>query len=147
MDPQIRRPGPGKCPLCGMDLIPVETSAAGPTPTLTLAPEALALMSLQTVPVARKAAETDIEMVGKVNYDETRLGHITAWVDGRIDRMFVDYTGLEVKKGDHMVYLYSEESVLRAGRVDQRAKICPGGWNGRTPPVAGRSGHGRSGPL
>ena len=132
MDPQIRRPGPGKCPLCGMDLIPVETSAAGLTPTLTLNPEALALMSLQTVPVIRKAVKRDVEMVGKVNYDETRLGHITAWVDGRIDRMFVDYTGLEVKKGDHMVYLYSEELYsAQAELIDALRFAHSGGTAGR----------------
>ncbi len=109
MHPQIRRPAPGDCPLCGMDLIPVESSVAGPSPTLTVSPEARALMNVETVPVQRKAVATEVEMVGKVAYDETRLGHITAWVDGRLDRMFVDYTGIEVKKGDHMVYLYSEE--------------------------------------
>jgi len=47
-------------------------------------------------------------MVGKIEYDETRLAHITAWVPGRLKRMFVDFTGIEVKKGDHMVQIYSE---------------------------------------
>ncbi|KHE92689.1 MAG: hypothetical protein SCABRO_01549 [Candidatus Scalindua brodae] len=48
-------------------------------------------------------------MVGKVDYDETRLGYITAWISGRLDRLYVDYTGVAVKKGDHMVYIYSPE--------------------------------------
>ena len=47
-------------------------------------------------------------MVGKIEYDETRLAHITAWVPGRLERMFVDFTGVEVNKGDHMVQIYSE---------------------------------------
>jgi Cu(I)/Ag(I) efflux system membrane fusion protein len=46
-------------------------------------------------------------MVGKVQYDETRVGNITAWVAGRLDRLYVDYTGISVAKGDHMVELYS----------------------------------------
>ncbi len=48
-------------------------------------------------------------MVGKIEYDETRLSHITAWVSGRLDRLYVDYEGIEVRKGDHLVYIYSEE--------------------------------------
>ena len=45
----------------------------------------------------------------KVEYDETRVEYITSWVPGRLDRLYVDYTGVPVKKGDHMVYLYSPE--------------------------------------
>jgi len=48
-------------------------------------------------------------MVGKVDYDETRLAYITAWVPGRLDRLYVDYTGVPVREGDHMVYIYSPE--------------------------------------
>ncbi len=48
-------------------------------------------------------------MVGKVEFDETRLAYITARVPGRLDRLYVDYTGVPVKKGDHLVSLYSPE--------------------------------------
>jgi Cu(I)/Ag(I) efflux system membrane fusion protein len=48
-------------------------------------------------------------MVGKIEYDETGLAYITAWVPGRLDRLYVDYTGIPVRKGDHMVYIYSPE--------------------------------------
>ncbi len=108
MHPQIRQPKPGKCPICGMDLIPVAKTAGGMR-TLTVSPAARALMSVETSPVERRYVSHEIRMVGKVDYDETKLGYITAWVSGRLDRLFVDYTGVEVKKGDHMVYIYSEE--------------------------------------
>lgn len=141
MHPQIRKPGPGKCPLCGMDLIPVESSSAGPSPTLAVSAEAAALMNVETVPAREKAVQAEIDMVGKVAYDETRLGHITAWVNGRIDRMFVDYTGVDVKKGDHLVYLYSEElyaaqaELINAVRYTYESsgtngrRLAPGGVN------------------
>jgi Cu(I)/Ag(I) efflux system membrane fusion protein len=48
-------------------------------------------------------------MVGKIDYDETRLAHISAWVGGRIDRLFVDYAGMRVRKGDHLVEIYSPD--------------------------------------
>lgn len=109
MHPQIRRDKPGKCPLCGMKLVPVTDSSAGGMRTISISPTARKLMDIQTSPVERRYVTADVRMVGKVEYDETRLAHITAWVSGRLDRLYVDYTGIEVKKGDHLVYIYSEE--------------------------------------
>jgi Cu(I)/Ag(I) efflux system membrane fusion protein len=108
MHPQIRRDGPGKCPICAMDLVPVKKSAVG-VRTISISADVKKLMNVQTVPVQRRYVTADVRMVGKIDYDETRLAHITAWVSGRLDRLYVDYTGVEVKKGDHMVYIYSEE--------------------------------------
>ena len=113
MDPQIRRDQPGKCPLCGMDLVPVPGDAdeAAAPRELKLSPAARALAGTQVTPVERAMATRDVFMVGKVDYDETRVATITAWVPGRLDRLFVDYTGLPVRQGDHMVSLYSPEIV------------------------------------
>ena len=108
MHPQIRRNGPGKCPLCGMPLVPV-TASAGGMRTITISPSARKLMRIETTPVQRRYVTAEVRMVGKVEYDETRLAHITAWVSGRLDRLYVDYSGIQVKKGDHLVYIYSEE--------------------------------------
>jgi len=113
MHPQIRQPKPGKCPICFMDLIPVESDKveqAGPR-QISFSPEALKLMDVQTSPAERRFVEAEIRMVGKVDYDETRLKHITAWVPGRIDRLYVDFTGTRVIAGDHMVYLYSPDLI------------------------------------
>ena len=66
-------------------------------------------MKISTTPVERRYVTAEVRMVGKVEYDETKLSHITAWVSGRLDRLYVDYAGIQVKKGDHLVYIYSEE--------------------------------------
>ena len=107
----IRRDGPGKCPVCGMKLVPVNSSGGEMTDLrqLTVSPAARALMSIQVAPVERRYVAAVVRMVGKVDYDETRLKYITAWVAGRLDRLFVNYTGVQVKMGDHMVSMYSEE--------------------------------------
>nr|WP_232529866.1 efflux RND transporter periplasmic adaptor subunit [Rosistilla oblonga] len=107
MHPQIRRDGPGNCPICGMALVPVRDSVDG-VRTVSVSPAIKSLMNLQVSPVRRQYVTADVRMVGKVEYDETRLAHITAWVPGRLERMFVDFTGVAVKKGDHMVQIYSE---------------------------------------
>ncbi|WP_425401112.1 efflux RND transporter periplasmic adaptor subunit [Aeoliella sp.] len=108
MHPQIRSTSPGKCPICGMDLIPVANTSGGMR-TLTISPETRALMNIASAPVERKYVSHDVPMVGKVDYDETKLGYISAWVPGRLDRLYVDYTGIAVNAGDHMVYIYSPE--------------------------------------
>ncbi len=111
MHPQIKQPNPGKCPLCAMDLIPVykgQGNNEGPR-ELTMSPAAQKLAEIQSVPVEKKFVAAEVRMVGKVVYDETKLAYITAWVPGRLDRLFVDYTGVRVQEGDHLVKLYSPE--------------------------------------
>jgi Cu(I)/Ag(I) efflux system membrane fusion protein len=112
MHPQIQLPKAGQCPLCGMDLIPVSSGETGGDTgprELNMSEKALKLASLEVSPVERREVTAEIRMVGKVTYDETRTSYITAWVPGRIDDLFVDYTGVEVKKGDPMVSLYSPD--------------------------------------
>jgi RND family efflux transporter MFP subunit len=108
MHPQIRQPNPGDCPICGMDLIPVATSTGG-LRTLAVSPEARALMNIAAARVERRYVQHEIRMVGKVDFDETKRRYISAWVPGRLDRLYVDYAGVQVKEGDHLVYIYSPE--------------------------------------
>ena len=67
-------------------------------------------------------------MVGKVDYDETRVRTIAAWVPGRIDRLYVNYTGVAVKEGEHLVYIYSpdlrtaQEELLQARKASIELK-------------------------
>jgi len=111
MHPRIRQPKEGLCPICAMDLIPVRADAGGgQNPReLTLTAAARKLAGVRTAPVQRRFAEHVVRMIGKVTYDQTRLGTITAWVPGRIDRLFANYTGVPVQKGEHLVSLYSPE--------------------------------------
>jgi len=128
MHPNIRQPGPGQCPICGMDLIPVIANAgngAGPR-EVKLSAAARKLAEIQSVPVQRKNVAMTIRLAGKIAADETRERKITAWVPGRLERLFVDYTGETVKKGDPLVELYSPElltaqqeliAAVKAGQV------------------------------
>ena len=112
MHPQIRRPGPGKCPICGMDLVPVRRE---PSPSedqgarIRLSPQAAKLAEVQTVSVERKRLEREVRLVGRVEYDETRVKDITARVPGRIDTLHVDFTGAVVRKGEPLASVYSPE--------------------------------------
>ncbi len=123
MHPQIRSSKPGKCPICAMDLIPVSKTSGGMR-TLSVSPEAKALMNIENSPVERRYVKHSIPMVGKVDYDETKLGYITAWVAGRLDELHVDFTGVEVQKGYHMVSIYSEELYASQEELIQALKYA-----------------------
>jgi Cu(I)/Ag(I) efflux system membrane fusion protein len=131
MHPQIHMPKPGLCPICNMKLIPVRKDAGSEVTSMrefTTSESAKALMDIETAPVERKFVTAAIRMVGKVEYDESKLAYITAWVSGRLDQLYVDYTGASVNKGDHMVYMYSpellsaQEELLQAMKSAQRIK-------------------------
>jgi len=125
MHPQIRQPKPGKCPICFMDLIPASSGEEDVGERqIAFSNAALKLMEIETTPVERKFVEAEIRMVGKVDYDETRVKNITAWVPGRIDRLYVDFTGITVNKGDHMVDLYSPELISAQAELLQALKAA-----------------------
>jgi len=111
MHPQIQLPQAGDCPICGMDLIPLEADAGGELGPrqLRMSEGAIALASIQTTPALRAYASTEVRMYGKLDYDESKLAYITAWAPGRLDRLYVSYAGVAVKKGDHLVDIYSPE--------------------------------------
>lgn len=131
MHPWIRLPKPGKCPICGMDLVPAHKSETGPGVAaslrqVTLSPSALALAQVETVPVRRLGVDVDTRLFGKVAYDESTMATITAWVPGRLDRLYVDQTGVTVAKGQKMAEIYSPEllaaqsELVEAGKASAR---------------------------
>jgi Cu(I)/Ag(I) efflux system membrane fusion protein len=84
---------------------------------LELSGHARAMAGVETVAVERRKLSREIRAVGKVQYNESALATITARVDGYIERLFVDYTGVEVKAGDHLVEIYSPELLVAQGEL------------------------------
>ncbi len=112
MHPQIRQPGPGQCPICGMDLIPVDANAEdeGAASRVTLSERARALANVRTTRVRRLAASgASMRLLGRVDYDESTQTTVTAWIGGRIDRLHLDVTGAQVRRGQTVATLYSPE--------------------------------------
>lgn len=140
MHPQIQKPGPGLCPICAMDLVPVSGQEGVQTSLrqLTVSRDARELMDIQTTPAMRRFVTAEVRMVGRLDYDETRLKYITARVPGRLDRLFVDFSGVQVKEGDHLVYMYSEQlytaqqeliGALKRAREEKPDSFFSGGIN------------------
>ncbi len=128
MHPQIRKPGPGQCPICGMDLIPVEQDKGGDVGArqIRLSDHARLLAEVLALPVERASLTSEVKLVGKVDFDETAVGYITAWVPGRIDKLLVNYTGIHVKRGQSMVSLYSPKLLLAQEELIQASKMAAG---------------------
>ena len=127
MHPQIKLPKPGKCPLCGMDLIPLKSdtlSSDDNRPLIELSPYAEKLAEVRTLPVIRKFVSSEIRMVGKVAFDEYTMSYITARMPGRIDQLYVNYTGIAVKKGDHIAEVYSPDLLLAQQELLQSLKYA-----------------------
>jgi len=122
MHPQIKSDKPGECPICGMDLVKAQAPTASQTQhgeaalpaglqEVVLSPEQLVLANVKTEEVQPRTLSAAITAPSKIAYDETRLSQITAWIDGRVEKLYVSATGDRVTKGKPIGTLYSPEAV------------------------------------
>lgn len=111
MHPQIRQPSEGRCPICGMELVLSQTSGQGSETeqTLTVSAHTRRIAGIKTDVVISAPITKKIQAVGRITYDESKVESIASYNDGRIEKLFADYTGIEVKKGDHLAVVYSPE--------------------------------------
>lgn len=105
MHPQVRLPKGQKCPLCGMDLVPVAQLGA-------LQAQLEERAGVQTEAVTYRELFKEVRTVGRLDYNERQVAYITARIAGRVDRVYADFTGISVKKNDHLVDIYSPDLVV-----------------------------------
>ena len=164
MHPTVVSDKPGECPICGMDLVPIEPAAAKPAAapssgghrilfyrspmdpsvhsdkpakdsmgmdfvpvyedevrqgagtvpgrsSVTLSQERRALLGVRSEEVRETRIDRSIRTVGRVTADERRLAHVHTKFEGYVERLYVDFTGKFVKKGDPLLALYSPELI------------------------------------
>ncbi|MRR21543.1 efflux RND transporter periplasmic adaptor subunit [bacterium] len=113
MHPQIRMHEPGDCPICGMDLIPlVQNGSSGIDPdAVRLTKEGAALANVQTTVTSRQKPVKEVRLYGKVTADERMLQSQVSHVSGRIEKLFVNFTGENVRKGQVLAQVYSPELI------------------------------------
>jgi Cu(I)/Ag(I) efflux system membrane fusion protein len=96
---------PGDCPVCGMTMEKfVDTGAIIP-----LDDRKRSAVALETAPIERRFLAREVRTLGSFESDETRVKVVAAWVDGRIDKLYADFTGVPVEKGWHLFDLYSPQ--------------------------------------
>ena len=111
MHPQIMKPEPGDCPICGMELIPAENGADGLlTDQFKLTENAMALANVQTSIVGNGIVNDNaIKLSGKIVENEESNAVQVSYFSGRIERLNVSFTGEEIRKGQLLATIYSPE--------------------------------------
>ena len=114
MHPQIRQHEPGDCPICGMDLTPLQVSEsenANPD-AIKVSETAMKLASIQTLRVGEEqVVGNQLQVTGKIEPDERTLKLQTTHIGGRVEQLFVNFTGEFVKKGQVIAKIYSPELI------------------------------------
>ncbi len=113
MHPQIRQSESGQCPICGMDLIPLnnESSDEGNPMEIKMSPTSMQLANVQTSIIKKQKPVKEVRINGKIKADERRIFSQPSHIPGRIEKLLVSFTGEYVQKGQVLAYVYSPELV------------------------------------
>lgn len=132
MDPTFVRDAPGKSPM-GMDLIPEcpNGSTGVPGKTVLIDSATIQNMGVRTTVVSRRDLVRSVRAVGRVAYDERRVSHVHTKVQGWVEKLFVDFVGQKVTRGQPLLEIYSpelvatQEELLLAARYRDATKESP----------------------
>src|SRR5665648_189710 len=126
MHPQIRMDKPGKCPICGMELIPVQSATAELDPdAVQMTQEAIKLAEVQTTVIGQQNAQKEVSLYGKVQADERRVKTQAAHVPGRIEELLISFTGESVRKGQVIARIYSPSMITAQEELLQAKQLVP----------------------
>ncbi len=124
MHPQIRQPEPGDCPICGMDLIPLEENSNENPLVFSMSDEAVKIANIQTTKIGETGnSENGIALSGKIKPDETASSSVVTHVSGRIEKLYVSYTGQSVAKGQKVAEIYSPQLISGQKELIEANKV------------------------
>jgi Cu(I)/Ag(I) efflux system membrane fusion protein len=138
MHPWIKSDKPGRCTVCGMQLSPVYEGDAGFDAggnRIILSHDSVTVTHVDTVPVTRRTLRRSIRVAGMIDDNDSTHRRLSATVDGRIEKLFVNYVGAEVEAGQPLAALYSPtlrtvfgeyQLVAHQPASDQREKLLTG---------------------
>jgi Cu(I)/Ag(I) efflux system membrane fusion protein len=136
MHPQVRQDGPGDCPLCGMDLIPLQTGNSTDPAVLTMTEAAVAMARVRTVVVgnakmnmgedagAGEVGGATIKLTGRLAPDERTAAVEVSEFGGRVERLFVSFAGEQVRAGQRIATVYSPDLVFAQEELLQAKKFA-----------------------
>lgn len=125
MHPQIKMNEPGDCPLCGMDLIPLNSmeSSGENSMEIKMSPTAMQLANVQTGIVKKDNPIKEINLTGKVQVNESTISSQTTHITGRIEKLLINTTGEYVSKGQIVAFIYSPELISAQEELFEAEKI------------------------
>ncbi len=114
MHPQIQQDKPGQCPICGMDLIPLNNSMDSESSLpdeVPMSASAMKLADVQTMVIKKEKPIKELRLLGRVKPDERLKLSQVVHFPGRIEKLYVNFTGEKVAKGQKIASIYSPELV------------------------------------
>jgi Cu(I)/Ag(I) efflux system membrane fusion protein len=124
MHPQVQASEPGACPFCGMDLIPVATDDEGSNPqALKMSSAAMALANIQTSIVGEGSSNATISLNGRVRIDTRKVNVQTSHFAARIEKLYKNFEGETIRKGDKVAALYSPQFVTAQEELIEAKKM------------------------
>ncbi|MBI4929218.1 MAG: efflux RND transporter periplasmic adaptor subunit [Bacteroidetes bacterium] len=126
MHPQIRKDRPGKCPICGMDLIPVNNGSDNQDTVwnkIQMSESAMKIAEVQTTIIQKSSPGKEIRLPGKVKSDERKIAVITSRFAGRIEKLFVNFTGQNVQQGEKLATVYSPDLITAQKELFEAIKF------------------------
>jgi RND family efflux transporter MFP subunit len=110
MMPGYKSDKPGKSPM-GMEMVPVYEEEGVIPGTIKIDPATVKSIGVRTEKVIKRPLHKTIMAVGRIDYDERRVTHIHTKIQGWVEKLYVDFTGKEVREGDVLLEVYSPELV------------------------------------
>ena len=123
MHPEIRSNEPADCPKCGMELIPVGNQDNLDSDIFQMSEDAMKLANIRTMTVGADAASKEMRLNGKVSVDERNTYSQSTHIPGRIEKLTVNFTGEEVRRGQTLAVVYSPELVTAQQELLQAFSI------------------------
>ena len=125
MHPQIRQNEPGDCPICGMDLIPASQGSSDNEIGFQMTADAIKLANIQTTIIGNADANegATLKLNGKIQANETKSASLVTHIPGRIEKLYVSYTGEQVNKGQKIATIYSPELITAQKELLEAKKI------------------------
>jgi Cu(I)/Ag(I) efflux system membrane fusion protein len=125
MHPWIKSDRPGKCTICGMDLVPIYEGDAGfqtGNGLVKLAANSVAVIGIASEAVTRRPLAHTLRVAGTIDDDDSRHRLLTARVPGRVEKLFVNYVGADVTADQPLATIFSPEALTAQREFVERLK-------------------------
>lgn len=124
MHPQIRRNEPGDCPICGMDLIPLDVNSNDNPLVFEMTEDAIKIANIQTTKIGNgHSQKSELSLFGKIKADETSASSIVTHIPGRIEKLYVSFTGEKVGRGQKIASIYSPKLITAQRELLEALKL------------------------
>jgi Cu(I)/Ag(I) efflux system membrane fusion protein len=124
MHPQIRKNEPGDCPICGMDLIPLDENMGSDPLIFEMSEDAIRISNIETTVIGNvNGDEGFLTLSGRISPDETAASSLVTHIPGRIEKLYVSAIGESVSKGQKIAQIYSSELISAQGELLEAQKM------------------------